>query len=1132
MPDSSGYRSKRFKLGWPAALAAVGGGVVALAAGLWLVRLPLAEGWAKSALAGQGVESDFQLLSLDFGGAVISELRLGPRDAPDLSARRVEAQIAWSGLSPRLQGLRVDTPRLRASLDRQGRFSLGQLDGLSFGDGGGAFRRPSLPRMRLTILDGQAELIAPMGALQAGFSAEGRIGEDFEAEAALTPGALRQDNYALTVEEGLVRIEAGAEGPQAQWRFAFPQAQWGEARLDGLRFSGAATATTDLSQARADARALLDRLEQGENSVDSLDLAAQAHADLPEEDAPRWTAQAEARLDDLAAGDNRFAAPRLDAHLSGEGGEGGGDWALEGRTLMGLGLVSRAPGARGSLSFSQAEGLRARGEALLARSELSAEARADLRQTIPNLGGSPLGPTLEALETGLDRAAAGFDLTLPVSLSMREGENRLDLGPADIAAASGAAIRFQPGDEGLRLAWPPMRLHGAAILRTEGGGLPDLALDIAAADWTSGAALTARGALQIEDWSAGEARLSGGALSFNLTAPPGAPGELTIEGPLSMTGPLADGEARDLALDLNLSVAWGEGWRVRPADPCTPARFAALEFAGLVFQNGAFALCMAEDRPLVAADAQKRLSGGFFIDGLDLQGRMSGENAQPARLRAGRLEGRFSGTQSNAVLDVQIARPDLAIRMAPERPLEVNLQSLTAQARFGGGDWRVDGGFGAGALSDPSLPGRVSAIAGRWSAAPENNGAVLRVSAGEARIDASSPPNDAEDQRPLFQTLRLADVGAVLRGGVLDAEGRILLQADNRDLARFSARHVIENGEGQAHVEADALTFDQNFQPYHLSELARGIIANVRGPASASADLSWSGEDMRAEGALRLQGVSLATATIPVIENVQGEVHFDDLFNLSTPPGQALTVETLNPGVAVYNGRLQFQLLDQERVSLEGAQFDFAAGQLRVLPALVTLGAEETQLELALDEVDVAALIEQLNIPDLTATGTVEGSFPLTLTKRTAFIRGGVLRASEQGGTIAYTGHAGDSTTGAARLAFQALTSFRYDDLSLTLDGDLNGELVSAINFTGYNRGDNVEIGELAAVPGLSDVRVSGVPFAFNVQITAPFRALADTAQSLTDARGVVSQALEREPEEGENSQTERSVDVQVEPLR
>src|SRR5262249_36539446 len=163
------------------------------------------------------------------------------------------------------------------------------------------------------------------------------------------------------------------------------------------------------------------------------------------------------------------------------------------------------------------------------------------------------------------------------------------------------------------------------------------------------------------------------------------------------------------------------------------------------------------------------------------------------------------------------------------------------------------------------------------------------------------------------------------------------------------------------------------------------------------------------------------------IQDVRGDVYFDNLLTLTTPPGQNLTVGLINPGIEVHNGRLRFQMLPDQRVGIEQAEFDFASGILSVAPTTIALGADETRFELGLHNVDVETLLAQMNFGDLRATGRVEGTFPLLLTKRTAFVQNGVLHAAPGGGTISYVGNGGANATGMAQVAFDALKSFHYD---------------------------------------------------------------------------------------------------------
>ncbi|HRO04144.1 MAG TPA: YdbH domain-containing protein, partial [Terricaulis sp.] len=317
-----------------------------------------------------------------------------------------------------------------------------------------------------------------------------------------------------------------------------------------------------------------------------------------------------------------------------------------------------------------------------------------------------------------------------------------------------------------------------------------------------------------------------------------------------------------------------------------------------------------------------------------------------------------------------------------------------------------------------------------------------------------------------------------------------------------------------AETDAPNINFGPELQPYEITELARGVVENVRGPASIAAGAAWTREAMTTSARVQLNGVSLSSATIPVIENVRGEINFDDLIAMTTPPGQEVRVGLLNPGVAVRNGRVRFQLGENGVIAIEQAEFDFAGGVLAMRPEVITLGADETELALYLRDVDASTLISELKVPDLQATGRIEGSFPLRLTRQSAIVSNGVLRAVG-GGRIAYTGQAGQATEGLTRVAFDALRDFRYEELALTLNGDLNGEVVSDIQFTGENVGEPIDLSSVAALPGVGRVTMLGVPFRFNVKVTAPFRRLADTAATIIDPGSLINRRT-GEPQEPE----------------
>jgi len=1067
-----------------------------------------------SALADSGAEADFQVIHLDFNGVTLAAVRFGAPEEPDASIARVDARWRWSGLSPRLQAVRIQEPQLRLRMDRAGRISAGALDRIG---GSGSRRRASIPNIALEIVDGRAEIEAPFGLMTAEFRADGEIGRDFTAIANIAQTSLSREGYAL--ENGAGDLVISARGPNLVFRLNLDAdaVTWSDARVADAHLRMMGAAPLDLSRADAEAALSIATLRAPNVSADALQIALGGEG-LAREDAlapSAWTLDARLNAATLSVADYATARPRFVARAEGGEASGEGGWTLAADRFNGLAMISERPAGRGTFSFELSGDETARGQAQfdLLQARLDSEAQSDLARAFPSLSQSPVGPTFAQAERALLAAGNRFDLTVPLSFDANEAGARLMItAPVDVRAASGALVRLAPlraDTPAVVLQWPGPTLSGAVALELQGGGAPHASLLLDTLTWSPDAPMEADGTLTLSNWRAGSAEIATEELGVSFSAQPERRGSLDLRGTTRVTGPLGDGEVRNLVADLDLTYQWGNGWRVTPTRGCIPVRLGGLDAAGLSFSNGAFSLCSLNGQ-LIAADVNQRLSGGFVIERLALDGRMSGPNAEPARLNTSSITGRFSGTQDNMTLAMQAQAPTLAIDLGPERTLAIRGSALTADAHIAD-SWRVEGAFRDGVLTDPALPGSISAIEGGWTASPVDDKPVIRVVAGEALLVANRPATD--DERPLFNPLRIIEMDATLSNGAINATGAIVLEADAHRLALFTATHDISEGSGAAQVNAENVVFDANLQPYDITEQARGLVDNVRGPIDARASIAWTREAITATGRVDLNGISLATSTIPVVQDVRGSIAFDDLFLLTTPPGQAVTVGLLNPGIAVRNGRVRFQLLTEQRVAIEEARFDFASGELAMRPTTIALGADETNFVLTLDGVDAANLVANLNLPDIAVTGQLEGTFPLLLTRRSAFIQNGVLRATEGGGSLAYTGNAGAGAEGMSRIAFDALKEFRYDTLQLTLDGDLSGEVVSAIEFSGRNAGDPIDLGPIMQIPGTGSVTVRGVPFDFNVRVSAPFRRLAQTAASITDPGSLINQANDRDEE-------------------
>jgi len=156
---------------WPAAILVT---VIVAVALLWLTRTAIAVRFAQSYFKSHGVTSSVEIGSLGLSG-VSARFTLGPRDAPEVSAERVELHFDPLRWMPYVTEVRLVNPMVRATVDADGNVSLGSLqnwiDSLSRQQGKSQFVSDdlavSLTGLRLLLatpggameLDGDVQLV-------------------------------------------------------------------------------------------------------------------------------------------------------------------------------------------------------------------------------------------------------------------------------------------------------------------------------------------------------------------------------------------------------------------------------------------------------------------------------------------------------------------------------------------------------------------------------------------------------------------------------------------------------------------------------------------------------------------------------------------------------------------------------------------------------------------------------------------------------------------------------------------------------------------------------------------------------------------------------------------------------------
>ncbi|MEP2495047.1 MAG: YdbH domain-containing protein, partial [Parasphingorhabdus sp.] len=323
-------------------------------------------------------------------------------------------------------------------------------------------------------------------------------------------------------------------------------------------------------------------------------------------------------------------------------------------------------------------------------------------------------------------------------------------------------------------------------------------------------------------------------------------------------------------------------------------------------------------------------------------------------------------------------------------------------------------------------------------------------------------------------------------------------------VATIDIIHTLNTSEGRALIDVQSLLFNERLQPEQLTPLTLGVIANVQGEISGTGRIDWddSEDGIKSTGTFRTNGMSLAAAFGPVT-GLSGEISFSDLLSLETAPGQSVTLSEVNPGVAVFNGKIRYRLLPDYQVEVEGGEWPFAGGKLYLEPTILDLSEEaERRLQFTVEGIDAAQFLTQFDFENMTATGVFDGKLPMVFDQDGGRIVGGYLVAREGGGSLAYVGALTYEDMGAmTNFAFNALKSIKYRSLTIGMDGDIAGEIITEVKFAGLQQGDD-------ASRNFITKQLARIPMEFNVRIQAPFMQLMSSAQSYYEPELLVGQNL------------------------
>lgn len=666
--------------------------------------------------------------------------------------------------------------------------------------------------------------------------------------------------------------------------------------------------------------------------------------------------------------------------------------------------------------------------------------------------GTLLAPLVRQLRSALTREERGSRFRADYTVRQTGGITQILLPSAELTGGSGTRLvglsRFSLA---LGMRGGP-RFSGRFV--TGGAGLPRME---GVAQRKGAGGMEAR--FKLAEYRAGTSAVA--LPDLRVVQLPG--GQIGFSGRALVSGPLPGGEARNLAMPIegNWSARGGLSvWR-----RCTPVSFERFVIGNLALANRSLTLCPGNAGAILRSDG----GGTRFAAGagkLDLAGTLGGT---PILLKGEGLG--FAWPGKLAVRNIDVVMGDA------ERP------STLKVARFDGTMGKaITGTFSGAELKLFPVPLDLFEGAGN-----------LRFANNELEITGASLRVVDREKEARFYPLVGRDAALQLRGGVVTAQAILREPKSDREIVSTDIRHDLASGVGFADLKVPGVLFDGKLQPDMLTYAAQGVIALADGTVRGDGRIDWTPDVLTSTGKFTTDKLDFAAAFGPV-KGASGTINFTDLLGLVTAPDQRFTLASINPGIEVFDGTLSFEIKPDRLLVVNGAQWPFIDGNLELLPTRLVLGNAETRrFTLRVEGANAAKFVNQLELGNISAVGTFDGTLPLVFDEEGGRIENGLLISRPPGGNISYVGELTYKDLSAmGNFAFETLRSLDFKRMEIGLNGQIDGDIVTTMRIEGVRQGEG-------ARRNLITRQFAGLPIQFNINIRAPFYQLVTSFKSMYD---------------------------------
>jgi hypothetical protein len=679
---------------------------------------------------------------------------------------------------------------------------------------------------------------------------------------------------------------------------------------------------------------------------------------------------------------------------------------------------------------------------------------------------SPIGPVATSIGNAISRTAHNFNSAGAIRVVNFPGGGAVRITEANVVGPNGARARVF-GGSGVTYYWWAGGLRIDTDIELRGGGLPQGRVSLRQP--RAGAPMS--GVADLAPYAAPNGqRLALAPIRFG----PGPAGSTALSTIAQLDGPFPDGRVQALRLPITGHVGRGGSFAFGTA--CAIVSWNRFQMSALQLGAARLPVC-----PIGPAILYKPPNGPVQAS---------------ARLGATALDGRLGSsplrlaTAGGRIIGQRFGLNALSMRLGRSAsPIAFDA------ARFGGSlAGGTHGDFNGAHATIGTVPVLLSQASGTW-----------RLKGANFSLAGNSLVSD-RDANPRFYPLKTNDLKLSVGGDLVRASGTLHHPASGALVTDVSIEHRLSTGAGHALLDVPGLTFGPNLQPEEITRLTEGVLALVNGTITGRGRIDWTaGGKVTSSGDFLTANLDFAAPFGPV-SGLAGTVHFNDLLGLTTPPGQVVTVKSINPGILVENGVIRYQLLPHQLVKVERGEWPFMGGRLILHETVLNFGRPSAKrLTFEVVGLDAHTFVQSLGFRELDASGTFDGVLPMIFDESGGRIVGGRLDSRPGGGELAYNGVVNKADLGTmGNIAFNALRDLRFKSMIIRLDGDLAGEFTSRLAI------DGVGIGQTNQTQKIIRSLLAKIPLKLNVTISGPFRALIATAKSVSDPRQVIKDVLPR----------------------